>query len=220
MKPTGPPVHHLPSSSLAAILLLLLVPIVRLEGNKAFQPIDYPIPTETVRGDGFSNSNSPDLLPGVGEADNVREFDSTLPIRSSIESVWTVLTDYDHIEDFQPGIEQSSLLETLPNGEKKIEQQMVQRFLFFKKRLHLVVRIIEKPPHRIEFSIIDGDFKCYDGAWVIDPESSIPQLRLALRVEPNFPAPGPVLDYMVRSSSEKSLLSVIKEAERREKDRG
>ena len=112
------------------------------------------------------------------------------------------------------------MLAPLPDGGKQLEQDMVQRFLLFKKRLHLVVRIVEKPPHRIEFSIIEGDFKTYNGAWIIDPTPENPKLRLMLSVEPNFSAPGPVLDYIVRSSSEKSLRSVIKEAERRSKKIG
>jgi uncharacterized protein YndB with AHSA1/START domain len=87
----------------------------------------------------------------IADKDHIRQFDAALPIRSSIERVWEVLTDYENIEKFQPGIEKSGLLESLPSGEKQLEQTMVQRFLFFKKRLHLVVRIVEKPPHRIEF---------------------------------------------------------------------
>ena len=152
----------------------------------------------------------------LADKSRLREFDSTVPIRSSIDRIWEVLTDYDGIEAFQPGIEESGLLEVLPNGDKKVEQRMVQRFLFFKKRMRLVVRIVEKPPHRIEFSIIEGDFKSYDGAWVINPDPDEPTLQLVIAVEPNFSAPGPVLDFIVRNSSEKSLLSVIEEAERRE----
>ena len=158
-----------------------------------------------------------DVPQPLADKDTVREFDSVLPIESSIESVWEVLTDYDNIEKFQPGIEESGLRPLLPDGAKQLEQTMVQRFLIFKKRLHLVLRIVEKPPHRIEFSIIEGDFKTYDGAWVIDPNNGEPRLRLVIRIEPDFSTPGPVLDYLVRSSGEKSLLSVLKEAERREK---
>jgi hypothetical protein len=68
----------------------------------------------------------------IANKDNVRQFDSALPIRSSIERVWEVLTDYENIEKFQPGIEKSGLLESLPSGEKQLEQTMVQRFLFSK----------------------------------------------------------------------------------------
>ncbi len=140
-----------------------------------------------------------------------------MPIQSTVESIWEVLTDYENIETFQPGIEKSGLLPSLPGGEKQLEQEMVHSFLFYKKRMHLVIRIVEKPPHRIEFSVIEGDFKTYDGAWIIERVKNEPHLRLVVRVEPNFYAPGPILDYIIRSSSEKSLLSIIKEAERRER---
>ena len=52
------------------------------------------------------------------EGEKVRLFDSSLPIRSTIESVWEVLTDYENIEAFKPGIEKSGLLPPLPGGEK------------------------------------------------------------------------------------------------------
>ena len=206
-------------------MVLILALAVGLDGLEKNLWTRLSLPTENTKDSNFSDL--PEAIPLtrcyledatlLTDKDRVRNFDSALPIRSSIESIWEVLTDYENIEKFQPGIVASGLLESLPNGDKQLEQTMVQRFLIFKKRLHLVVRIVEKPPHRIQFSILRGDFNSYDGAWQIDTTTTEPELRLVIAVEPNISAPGSVLDHIVRSSSEKSLLSVIEEAERREK---
>ena len=54
------------------------------------------------------------------------------------------------------------------NGQVHLEQVTVQGFLFFKKRLRIVLDVVEVPLKRVAFSLIEGDFETYRGDWEID----------------------------------------------------
>jgi hypothetical protein len=121
-------------------MVLFLALTVGVDGLETNRWTGYPHPNEAMQARNLLTIPASMLTTGfplevsqqIANKDNVRQFDSALPIRSSIERVWEVLTDYENIEKFQPGIEKSGLLESLPSGEKQLEQTMVQRFLFSK----------------------------------------------------------------------------------------
>lgn len=145
----------------------------------------------------------------------VRFLQVHLPIPVPLPLLWEVLTDYNESARFLPGIKSSQLLSPLPSGDKRLKKETIQGVLFFTKHLHTILRISEKPPNRIEFSLIEGDFHTYYGAWTIDTQQTPPHLVLTLHVQPSFFAPTPITDRVVRTSGVETTEAMVKEAMRR-----
>lgn len=139
-------------------------------------------------------------------------------IQAPQKVVWEVLTDYNNLADFMPHMEKSRLLSSDADGWLRLEQVSSRRILLFKKRIRVLLRVFEHPPDRVSFSLIDGDFRTYNGAWDVDPIDGRLRLRLTLRLSPAFFAPGFILDRLARSTAEKSLEAVRDEALRRMRD--
>lgn len=166
---------------------------------------------------GSSASGSVETVQAEEDSGSVRTFDDSYPFDGQVELLWSVLTDYDNIHTFQPGILESRLIGPNEEGETFLEQTMVQGFLVFKRKLKLRLKLDTQPQKRVDFVIEEGEFDIYEGSWIIDTSESTPQLRLVLRVDPAFAAPGPVLNHIVQTSGKKSLRSIIDEAYRRQK---
>ncbi|HCR17900.1 MAG TPA: hypothetical protein DIU35_10500 [Candidatus Latescibacteria bacterium] len=131
------------------------------------------------------------------------------------DEVWEVLTDYDNLANFIPNMQKSRLLEGETDGPLKLEQISIWRFLIFKKKVRVLLRVFEHYPDRIAFSQIDGDFHTYTGAWDIDRVDDAIRLRITLRVRPAFFAPGFYLDRIAKGTAERSLEVIRSETLRR-----
>ena len=138
-----------------------------------------------------------------------------IEIPVSREIVWAVLTDYDHLEKFVPQIEESRVLLHLKDGRVRVEQIAFQKFLFIKKRVRVVLDVVEEPPGRIAFSLVEGDFRFYDGAWEMDLQQIPLRLHFKLRVRPAFYVPDFLLRLVMRTSGRQSLEAVLAEVLRR-----
>jgi ribosome-associated toxin RatA of RatAB toxin-antitoxin module len=127
-----------------------------------------------------------------GERSDLR---SSIFIPARPESVWTVLTDYDHLREFIPGLLESRLLED-HGGVKLIEQVGHGSWLFVGKKARVVLEVEERRDSRLEFHVVDGDFNVFDGAWELYPRQGgrATLLTYRLTARPKFFAPG----FMVR----------------------
>jgi carbon monoxide dehydrogenase subunit G len=103
-----------------------------------------------------------------------------------------VLTDYERIPRFMPGVRTSRVLER-GDGRARIEQEAVSRFMMFSKRVHLVLDI-EEGPGVIRFRDACGkSFASYEGAWTITDRGDHAQVEYGLTATPAFDVPGFVL---------------------------
>lgn len=148
------------------------------------------------------------------EGDN-RFVQGEIRIEAPQDEVWEVLTDYDNLANFIPNMQKSRLLEGKTDGPLKLEQISIWRFLIFKKKVRVLLRVFEHYPDRIAFSQIDGDFHTYTGAWDIDRVDDAIRLRITLRVRPAFFAPGFYLDRIAKGTAERSLEVIRSETLRR-----
>ena len=140
--------------------------------------------------------------------DRLRIVHAEVRIPAPSGVVWSVVTDYDGLARFVPHIEKSRLTGEQPDGSKLVEQIKRSRFLFYRKRMRLVMRILEDSKSRVVFTAIFADFAEYQGMWDIDALPDVTRLRLSLRLKPAFFAPGFVLNRIVRSTAEKSLRAI------------
>ena len=106
--------------------------------------------------------------------------------------VRAVLTDYDQIPRFMPGVRTSRVLER-GDRQARVEQEAVSRFMMFSRRVHLVLDIAEGPAV-IGFRNTCGEsFTSYEGAWTITDRDDHTQIEYGLTAIPAFDVPVFVL---------------------------
>ncbi|MDA0748840.1 MAG: SRPBCC family protein [bacterium] len=141
------------------------------------------------------------------EAD-LRIVHGEIDIHAPLDILWSVLTDYNRLANFMPGVQKSRLLGKDADGWLKLEQISAHRIVLFKKQIHTILRIFEHPTDRVAFSLIEGDYLTYAGAWDVHQVDDYLRLRFTLRLRPAFFAPGIFLDRMVRNTARESLEAV------------
>jgi ribosome-associated toxin RatA of RatAB toxin-antitoxin module len=106
--------------------------------------------------------------------------------------VRAVLTDYEQIPRFMPGVRMSRVLERA-EGHARVEQEAVSKFMLFSKRVHLVLDV-EEHTEVIRFRDRCGkSFKSYEGAWTITERVDRTDIEYRLTATPAFDVPGFVL---------------------------
>ncbi len=96
------------------------------------------------------------------------------------EHVWHILTDYDNLADFIPSLKVSRRIEHPDNGIR-IEQIGSQSLLKVKFCARVVLDMLETFPQRIDFTMVEGDFKEFHGAWMLQPTTV--QAKLGTQIE-------------------------------------
>jgi ribosome-associated toxin RatA of RatAB toxin-antitoxin module len=103
--------------------------------------------------------------------------------------VRAVLTDYEQIPRFMPGVRTSRVLERRP-GYARIQQEAVSRFMLFSRRIHLMLDVSETPDI-IQFrDRLGRSFTHYEGAWTISDRGGRTEVQYALTAAPAFEVPG------------------------------
>lgn len=110
--------------------------------------------------------------------------------------VHDVLTDYEQIPRFLPGVERSRVLER-EAGRARVAQEAVSKYLLFSKRVHLLLDITEEPAVIRFTDSARRSFKRYAGAWTLTPDGTATAVGYALAAEPAFSVPGFVLRRLV-----------------------
>jgi hypothetical protein len=107
----------------------------------------------------------------------------------SPERAWQVLTDYSRIPDFVSSMKSSKVLERT-EGRVLVEQRASGGFLFFRRRVCVILDVRELRPHTITFEDVShDDFDRYAGSWSIESSTSGVLVRYSLRARPRGAAP-------------------------------
>lgn len=118
----------------------------------------------------------------------------TIPESPSL--VRGVLTDYESIPSFMPGVRTSHVLERR-NGHVRLEQDSVSRFLFFSKRVHLELDV-EEGADVIRFrDLARTSFRRYQGSWSISTDGEQTEVDYELIAQPVFGVPRVVLGRLL-----------------------
>ncbi len=128
------------------------------------------------------------------------------------DTIWMILTDYDRLEFYIPGLEESRVLSRPQDGEARIEQVFRTNVLMLRRKIRVVLKVSEHDPGIVAFSSLKGDFGTYSGSWEIQPHRNRMRLRGTLRLRAGFFAPGFVLDRFARDSMRQALEGYRQEA--------
>jgi len=108
-----------------------------------------------------------------------------------------VLTDYERIPQFMPGVETSVVIERRA-ARAVIEQEAVSRLMMFKKRVYLLLEIIEGPD-TLRFRDRSGrSFARYEGRWHLCEGNHGTWIAYELTAQPEFDVPEFLLKRLLK----------------------
>jgi carbon monoxide dehydrogenase subunit G len=111
--------------------------------------------------------------------------------------VAAVLTDYERIPEFMPGVKSSQVLSRTDAG-LVVEQEAVATFMMFSKTVHLVLDVSDDGS-TIRFRDRCGkSFVTYQGAWQLTATGGTTTVAYELTAHPTFDVPGFVLKRLLR----------------------
>ncbi|KAK6127115.1 hypothetical protein DH2020_039153 [Rehmannia glutinosa] len=109
---------------------------------------------------------------------NSRRIRSKVAIQASLQAVWDILTDYERLADFIPGLAVCQLLDKRENFARlfQIGEQNLAFGLKFnaKGTIDCFEKDLQTLPfgqkRDIEFKMVEGDFQLFEGKWSVEQE--------------------------------------------------
>ncbi|KAG6384092.1 hypothetical protein SASPL_156115 [Salvia splendens] len=131
-----------------------------------------------------------------------------IPVNADVESVWSALTDYERLADFIPNLVKR---EDMVGAERVAEGSV----LAYRSRVVLDLReLINSENNReLHFSMVDGDFKKFEGKWSVKSQKGYDTvtnsyLGYEVNVIPRFNFPAIFLERIIRSDLPVNLLAL------------
>jgi ribosome-associated toxin RatA of RatAB toxin-antitoxin module len=146
-----------------------------------------------------------------------RQISAVIRIPYSVEQVWQILTDYDHLADFVPNLAKSQRVQH-PEGGIRIEQIGTQALLKFKFCARVVLDMVEQFPYQLDFQMVEGDFKSFTGSWKLQPitfadRSLGTQLSYTVQVLPLRTMPVGLIERRLKSGLVINLSAIRRRAD-------
>lgn len=145
-----------------------------------------------------------------------RQISASVQIPHSVEQVWQILTNYDRLAEFIPNLSTSQQIKH-PAGGIRIEQVGTQNFLTFNFRARVVLDMVETFPERIDFQMIQGDFKQFSGSWQLEPIEMAGQpgtkLSYSILVLPPRAMPVALIERCLSSTLAVNLVAIRQRAD-------
>lgn len=142
-------------------------------------------------------------------------------IRAPAPLVWQVLTEYERLPQFVPGIRRS-VVRSRQGNRLLVEQSGEARFLIFSFPIEVTLEVLESPPDWITSRGVGGNVRRMTGRYEIHPEPARGWivLRYFGAIEPDFDLPPLIGVAALRGTIEEQFLAMVAEIERRAAARG
>lgn len=130
-------------------------------------------------------------------------------------AVWHILTDYNRMAEFVPDLRSARVI-SRTDGQVVVEQFGSAHVLFFRRDIHLVVKVREQPMTQIDVSLLDGDMKVYRCSWQLVPIPATGGTRVIYSgtMAPKFYVPGMLGAKFIRADVDKMLRAVLARLDR------
>lgn len=142
-----------------------------------------------------------------------RQILASVSIPCSAEQLWQVLTDYDNLASFIPNLATSRCLSRSEAGTL-LEQVGTQCFLNVKVCARVVLNMVEQFPDNLGFTMVEGDFRTFEGAWQLEPGATegITRLIYSLKVCPPRAIPVQLIERHLRRDLTQNLEAIRQQA--------
>jgi ribosome-associated toxin RatA of RatAB toxin-antitoxin module len=144
--------------------------------------------------------------------DGVTGVIGKIHINASPKHVWAAITDYENQKNFVPKLIDSGLISDNGNEQIMFEKGKTG-ILFFRKTVYIKLSIRSDYLQRLSFRQIEGDFKVYEGDWLIgsSPDGKGTMLTFRAKIKPAFFAPP----MFVRKVQQQDLPMVLEAMKKR-----
>lgn len=116
-------------------------------------------------------------------------------------AVWSVMTDCSAAPVFVPGLKRCEVLERAADGSWEVIEHEV-KYNAILPRMHYVFRAAYRPPERIDFKHLRGDFKRNEGGWELarlaGSEGTL--VKYSVFVDPPFYVPRWLMHMSLKDS--------------------
>ena len=141
------------------------------------------------------------------------EVEATADIDAGVGDAWKVLTDYDRLSEFIPGMLESRVV-SRDGFSVVVDQRGETSVLFFTYPISVRLAIEEQPYERIASTAISGNFKDLSGIYVLQARGDGLTLRYEGKFTPDFAYPPLLGTLIVRSTVEKRFGAMVQEIEK------
>jgi len=129
--------------------------------------------------------------------------------------LWAVLTDYDNLSRFIPNLQSSRQLWRRGNVVG-LEQEGAQTFMGLRFRARVQLELTEQREQQsLCFVMTKGDFRRFEGAWLIGHDGVATTLLYELTVQGCVGMPIALIEQRLREDLAANLRAVQREAQRR-----
>ena len=149
----------------------------------------------------------------VRDADTIH-IDAKLRVDVHHHIAWQVLTDYDNLARFVPGLTSSRIVSE-PGAPLQLKQTGQSGFLWLTLPIEVVVRIEEIPLEAIRFTAVSGTLKSKSGEWRIEAQGNTTLLIYRASIVPGFWIPPVIGTAMMGQDVRGKLVGVANEMTRR-----
>ena len=172
---------------------------------------------------------------------NSRKISASMILDTTIENVWSILSDYNNLAEHVPNLVKSQLVPSPVKGGIRLFQEGAQKIVGFTFRASLTMDMVEEPEdmnrvlreRNLRFKLVDSAmFSAFDGTWQLRTHSRVRELdavtnkfvykyktklTYSVLVKPKGPVPVVALEWRIREDVPVNLLAVKIAAESRAK---
>jgi ribosome-associated toxin RatA of RatAB toxin-antitoxin module len=163
------------------------------------------------------------VLPATGHAaeisvqttrhDDSFEVEATAEIEADVADAWKVLTDYDRLAEFIPGMRESRVV-SRDGSNVVVDQRGEASLLFFTFPMRVRLAIEEYPYDRIVSNAIFGNLKEMHGVYHLEARDARLRLRYEGKFTPDFGVPPLIGTLLVRGTVERQFSAMVREIEK------
>lgn len=146
------------------------------------------------------------------------DVEASAEFEAGVDLAWAVLTDYDRLAEFIPGMKESRVVSRNGN-EVMVDQSGEASLLFLTFPIRVRLAIEEWPFERIESRAIAGNFRELDGSYHLEARGSRLRLRYTGRMTPDFAVPPLIGTLLVRNTAARRFGAMVEEIVRRQRGR-
>lgn len=137
-------------------------------------------------------------------------------VAAPLPVVWQVLTDYERLPRFIPGLAKSAVRQRQGN-RLMVEQSGEARFFLFSFPIEVTLEVHESPSEWIASRAVSGNVRRMNGRYDLQVNAARPGVLLIYQglVEPDFELPPLIGTAALRSTVEEQFGAMVAEIERR-----
>ncbi|MGI9246947.1 MAG: SRPBCC family protein, partial [Steroidobacteraceae bacterium] len=127
---------------------------------------------------------------------------------------YAVLADFDHIDEFIPGMKSSEVL-SAPDAPIRLRQVGDAGIGPFHTAIDVTLAVTTDAPTRIDFARVAGNLEQMNGSWIVAGDHARCGIAYRALIEPRFWVPPLIGPRLMRTQVEQQMQGLLQEIRRR-----